>query len=236
MALSGIVLLAAYLRHADRHPAPILDLRMFRIPSFRHSVLGGNLFRIAVGASPFLLPLMLQLGFGYSAFEAGLITFASALGALLMKFTVAPIVRRIGYRDLLIWNGLASCILLGVAGLFSASTPYIVMFGVLLLSGFLRSLQFSALNTLAYADVETPDVARANTLYTVVQQLFLALGVAMAAFMLDAQLWWRGCDDLNAADFSRALIAVAIISSLAVISYMKLDKAAGASISGRHQE
>jgi hypothetical protein len=149
---------------------------------------------------------------------------------------VAPIVRRFGYRDLLIWNGLASCAFLASKAFFTASTPYVVMFGILLVAGFMRSLQFSALNTLAYADIDTRDMARANALYTVLQQLFLALGVAAAAAILDLQLWLSGRDTFVAADFSVAMFLVSVISAFSVVSYVKLDRSAGASISGRHQD
>lgn len=233
MILTGLALLVAYWFHARRHPAPILDLRTLRLATYRHSVVGGSLLRIAVGATPFLMPLMLQLGFGFSAFQAGLITFASAIGALAMKFTVAPIVRRFGYRELLIWNGLGCCALIAAQGFFTAQTAYAVMFGVLLVSGFMRSLQFSALNTLAYADVETRDMARANALYTVAQQLFLALGVSVAAFLLDSRMWYFGRNELVAGDFAFALIVVAAIAAFSSFSYMRLQPEAGASVSGR---
>jgi EmrB/QacA subfamily drug resistance transporter len=233
MIVSGLLLLWAYWIHAKRIEHPILDLRLMRYSSFRQSVMGGNLYRIAIGASPFLIPLMLQLGFGFSAFQTGLITFGSALGAFLMKFTVTPLVRRFGYRNLLIVNSLLSCAMFAAKASFTATMPVVVMFVILLVSGFMRSLQFSALNTLAYADIDTADIARANALYTVLQQLFLAIGVAVAAYLLDARLWWTGRDELVAGDFSFALIVVAIVSSFAVFSYVKLDANAGSSISGR---
>jgi EmrB/QacA subfamily drug resistance transporter len=233
MIASGLLFLAAYGFHARRTIAPILDLSLLRFPTFRHSLLGGNLYRIAVGATPFLIPLMLQLGFGFSAFQSGLITFGSALGAILMKFTVSPLVRRFGYRNLLLINGVLSCIMFAAKASFTATMPVLMMFGILLISGFLRSLQFSALNTLAYADIDTRDMARANALYTVAQQLFLALGVAVAAFLLDARMWWFGRETLVAGDFSFALLVVSAISIFAFFSYARLDKGAGASISGR---
>jgi len=233
MITAGLILLVAYVVHARTSAAPILDLRLMRIATFRHSVTGGNLFRIAVGAAPFILPLMLQVGFGFSAFASGMITFASALGAVLMKFTVARMVRHFGYRNLLIVNGLACCAMFAAKGLFTAQTPYWIMFGLLLVAGFMRSLQFSALNTLAYADVERAEVAKANTLYTVLQQLFLALGVASAAFLLDFRLWWSGRSVLVAADFSFVLMVVAAVSAFAVVFYMRLHPDAGSSISGR---
>jgi EmrB/QacA subfamily drug resistance transporter len=229
----GLLLLALYVLHARRIEAPILDFRLFRNQTYRQAVLGGNIYRIAVGATPFLMPLLLQIGFGYTAFEAGLVTVGSAIGALLMKFTVAPLVRRFGYRQVLIFNGLGTSVLLALKGIFSITTPFVVMFGVLLLSGFVRSLQFSSLNTLAYADISQKDMAKANALYTVLQQLFLAVGVALAALMLDAQLWWAGREDLQAQDFRITLFAISIFALLAVPAYLKLDKGAGATISGR---
>ncbi|MBK8768939.1 MAG: MFS transporter [Rhizobiales bacterium] len=235
MMLVGGLLLVAYGLHAARVPDPILDLRLFRIPSYRHSVSGGNLFRIAVGAMPFIVPLMLQLGFGFSAFASGMITFASALGAVSMKFTVARLVRHFGYRSLLIVNGILCCVMFALQALFTPQTPYWMMFGVILAGGFMRSLQFSSLNTLAYADVEHAEMAKANTLYTVLQQLFLALGVAAAAFLLDARMWWYGRNSLEASDFSFVIVVVALISGFSVITFMKLDTDAGASISGRER-
>jgi EmrB/QacA subfamily drug resistance transporter len=236
MIVAGLLLLMAYWFHAKRTPHPILDLGLMRYSSFRHSVIGGNLYRIAVGATPFLMPLMLQLGFGFSAFESGMITFGSAIGAVLMKFTVSPLVKRFGYRNLLIVNGVLSCVMFAAKASFTATMPVLMMFGILLVSGFMRSLQFSALNTLAYADIDTKDMARANGLYTVLQQLFLAVGVAVAAFLLDVRLWWSERDDLIAADFSFALIVVSGVSAFALFSYVKLNAGAGASISGRHSE
>ncbi len=233
MIVSGLLLLWAYWVHSNRIVHPILDFRLMRYLSFRQSIIGGNLYRIAIGATPFLIPLMLQLGFGFSAFQSGLITFGSALGAFLMKFTVSPLVKRFGYRNVLIVNSVLSCAMFAAKASFTATMPVLVMFGILLVSGFMRSLQFSALNTLAYADIDSADIARANALYTVLQQLFLAIGVAVAAFLLDARLWWAGRDELVAGDFSFALIVVAVVSSLAVFSYVKLDANAGSSISGR---
>jgi EmrB/QacA subfamily drug resistance transporter len=236
MIVVGGVLLWAYWRHAQRVDHPILDFRFMRYATFRHSVLGGNLYRIAVGAAPFLLPLMLQIGFGFTALQSGLLTFATALGALLMKFTAPALLRRFGYRNLLVVNGVLSCIMLALQGSFWATMPLMVMFSILLLAGFLRSLQFSALNSLAYADLDSGDMARANALFTVLQQLFLAIGVAIAAFLLDAQLWWAGRDALLAIDFSIALIGVSLLSAFSVFFYLKLAPNAGASISGRLQD
>jgi EmrB/QacA subfamily drug resistance transporter len=233
MVVTGLLLLAAYVVHARTAAAPLLDLKLLRYPTYRLSVIGGSLYRIPVGASPFLLPLLLQIGFGYSAFESGMVTFASAIGALLMKFTVAPILRRFGYRTVLVVNGVATAVTLVAFAFFTAATPYAVMFGVLLFAGLARSIQFSSLNTLTYADIPQADIARANALYTVAQQLFLAIGVAVGAMLLDVSLWWRSAGALAAGDFSFALLVVAVFAVAAVPAYLRLERGAGASISGR---
>lgn len=236
MIVAGLAFLVAYVLYALRTPAPILDLRLFRFPTFRLSLLGGNIFRISVGAAPFLLPLMLQLGFGYSAALSGLISFAGAIGALMMKFSVKPLVRYFGYRNVLIYNGTAACLLMAAQSFFQPHTPYIIMFIILFGSGFARSLQFSSLNTLAYADIEHADLGKANGLYTVLQQLSLTLGVATAAFLLDGRLWWSGRENVIAQDFSFAFLVVSVISAISILVYLKLDSYAGASISGQAAE
>jgi EmrB/QacA subfamily drug resistance transporter len=236
MIAAGLVLLVVYFIYAGKVETPILDLRLVRIPTFRYSLFGGNLYRISVGASPFLLPLLLQIGFGLTALETGLITFASAIGAFLMKFTVKPLVQTFGYRNILLFNGAAICVLTVAKGFFEASTPYVVMFIVLLLSGFARSLQFSSLNTMAYADIDSRDIAKANALYTVLQQLFLAIGVALAAFVLEGRLWWSGRSNLIADDFTFTLILLSVVCAISLVFYLRLARDAGSSISGRVAE
>jgi EmrB/QacA subfamily drug resistance transporter len=215
MILCGVALLVAYLVHARQATNPILDLKLFRVTTYRLSIIGGNLFRVAVGATPFLLPLMLQIGFGMNAFQTGIVTCASTFGAFLMKFTVGRMIKRFGFRDLLIINSVLCCLSIAAAGFMTSATPMLVMMAILLVAGFLRSLQFTSLNALAYSDIATADMARANPLYTVMQQLSLAIGVAVAASILDVQLWWAGRDHLLAQDFAWDLIIVSAISGTA---------------------
>ncbi len=152
-------------RGATRRTAahPIIDLSLLSIPTFAISVLGGNLCRFAVGAMPFLLAVLLQVGFGLSPFEAGLITFASAAGSLLMKFVATPIVKRFGFRRVLTVNALLTGGFVMVCAVFSATTPAWLMIAVLLLGGFFRSLQFTAVNTLTYADITQENMSRASS-------------------------------------------------------------------------
>jgi hypothetical protein len=199
-----------------------------RIGTFRVGVIGGSLFRIGVGATPFLLPLLLQLGFGMTAFQSGMLTCAAVAGALLMKFTVHRALRRFGFRTVLIVNGLVSSAFIGASGFFTVWTPLAVIAVTLLFGGFFRSLQFTSLIALSYADIEQSAMSRATSFYTVAQQLSLSAGVAFAAFVLEMVQTVRGDLTLVAADFGIAFFAVAAVSALSVISFWGLPHDAGA--------
>ena len=136
--------IAAYLVHARRIDNPALDLTLFRLPTFFASVAGGFVFRLGLGALPFLMPLLLQLGFGMTPFQSGMITFATALGAMGMKWATTDILRRFGFRNILIVNSLISAVFLGVCATFTSATPVAVMVTMLFVGGFFRSLQFTA--------------------------------------------------------------------------------------------
>ena len=232
MMAGGAALLAFYLRHARQTEHPLLDLRLLQIASFRITLLGGSLFRLSVGAMPFLLPLMLQLGFGLTAFASGLLTFAGAAGAMTMKLTASPILRRFGFRQVLRINAVLSSLMLAACALFSAATPHLLIIAVLLIGGFFRSLQFTSLNTLGYADIEQPQMSQATAFVAVVQQLSLAAGVALAAMLLEASRSFDARSQLLAADFSRAFIAISLISLASLLMYQKLAPDAGAEVSG----
>src|SRR5690606_38145346 len=148
----GFALVFAYVRHARTHPHPLLCLDLLRYPTYRAGVLGGSLFRIGIGATPFLLPLMLQLGFGLDPLQSGLITFTSTAGAMFMKVVAPRILHQFGFRPVLVWNGLLASALLAGFGLFRADTPYWLMVSVLLATGRFRALQFTTLTALAYAE------------------------------------------------------------------------------------
>ncbi len=232
MMAAGALLLALYLRHARRAAYPLLDLRLLQIASFRITLLGGALFRLSVGALPFLLPLMLQLGFGLTAFASGLLTFAGAAGAMTMKLTASPILRRFGFKRVLGINAVLSSLMMAACALFTADTPHVLIIGVLLVGGFFRSLQFTSLNTLGYADIEQPQMSQATSFVAVVQQLSLAAGVAVAAMLLEASRRADARSLLVAADFSRAFIVISLISLASLWLYRHLAPDAGAEVSG----
>ena len=154
LLIGGTISTVAYVVHAKRTPAPILDLNLLRLPTFRASIVGGFLFRLGVGALPFLLPLLLQIGFGLTPFQSGLITFTGALGSMFMKAAITRVVKRFGYRDVLLYNSLISSAFLAACATFVPGMPFWAMIAILLAGGFFRSLQFTSINTIAYAEVE----------------------------------------------------------------------------------
>jgi len=230
---AGAFFIAAYLVHERHTKNPALDLTLFRIPTFRASVVGGFTFRLGIGALPFLLPLMLQVGFGKTPFESGLITFASAMGAMGMKMAAVSFLRRFGFRNILVTNTIISAGFLAACATFTEATPAALMVGLLLIGGFFRSLQFTSINTIAYADIETARVSRATSLVSVGQQLSLSAGVAVGALAVQITEHLRAAGPLSAADFRPAFLVVAAISALSVLIFFKLPPEAGAELANR---
>lgn len=229
----GITSCWLYVRHARKTPNPLLDLNLLRIDTFYASIVGGFLFRIGVGASPFLLPLFLQLGFGMTPLQSGMLTFATAVGAIAMKTTAAPILRRVGFKRVLVWNAVISALFIATASLFSAATPSAVIMAVLLVGGFFRSLEFTAVNSLAYADIGDRDMSKATSFASVGQQLSMSAGVAVAALVLEFERMGRGSQDVLASDFPAAFLVVAAFAASSAFVFMRLPKTAGSSLATR---
>ena len=232
LLLAGLLVGAIYLRHARRRPDPLLDLTLMRIPTFAVSVTAGSLFRIGVGAIPFLLPLMLQLGFGLAAVQSGLITFASAVGAIVMKPVAQRALRRLGFRNVLGWNGALAACGLGIMAFFRPSWPIAVIYLILIAGGFLRSLQFTAFNTIAYADIPRGRMSAATSLYSTLQQLSLTLGISLGAAALEFARSVSGASTPVLADFTVAFLVVAACSLAATPLALRLPASAGAEMSG----
>ncbi|HET6606193.1 MAG TPA: MFS transporter [Rhodopila sp.] len=230
----GAALAVLYRRHARRHPQPVLSFRLMRIPTFRISVLAGSCSRIAVGAIPFLLPMMLQLGFGLSALQSGLITFTSAAGSLAMKALAPHVLRRIGFRNTMVWIGLPATLLLASIAFFQPGWPLLVIYGLLLAGGFLQSLQFIAYNTIAYADVPPGQMSAANSFYTTFQQLTLSLGIAVSAASLAFSSRLHGHAGLQLGDFTCAFLVVAAVALVAPLLSLTMKPNAGDELSGHH--
>lgn len=236
-AVTGMLVAGAFagwlfLQHAKRVSAPILDPTIFQYQTFSASLLGGAFLRFAMGASPFLLALLLQLGFGMSAFEAGLTTFAGAAGALAMKTTAPPLIRRFGFKRILIWNGVISAALMFVYVWFTPQMPHLLLLAILLVGGFFRSLQFTSLNGLAYADVPQERMSRASTLSSMGQQLSQSIGVGLAAVLLHVSMEAQGTSAISAGVVTPVFGAMACVTLLGLLWYVRLPDDAGAEMSG----
>jgi EmrB/QacA subfamily drug resistance transporter len=232
IALGACSLLAGalYWARARSQPRALLDFSLLRVRTFMISVAAGSLFRFGVGAVPFLLPLMLQVGFGRSAVESGIITFASAAGAIFVKPAATSILRRFGFRATLAVNGLACSLSLAAYATFGPTWPLAAFYAVLGLGGVLRSLQFTAYNSIAYADVPASRMSAATTLYSTLQQTSLTVGIPVSAGIL--RMLRTGHAAPQPHDFALAFLAVAGISALAVPLVLRLPRGAGAEMSG----
>ncbi|MBO9544824.1 MFS transporter [Caulobacter sp.] len=228
----GVVAGALYIRHARRHAAPILDLTLMQVPSFRLSVIGGSLTRITQGAQPFLIPLMLQLGFGMSAAVSGTITIAGAIGSLAMKSLAPRLLRRFGFRDSMIVAGLAASVGYALCGFFRPGWPIPLIFLTLMASGFCMSFQFTAYNTIAYDEIPPERMSAATSFYATFQQLMLSMGVCAGAAALHVGMLAGGHANPQLLDFTVAFLVVTAISASATIWNRRFDKDAGAELSG----
>jgi EmrB/QacA subfamily drug resistance transporter len=229
----GIIAMTLYVIHAKRTASPVLDFSMLRIPTLRAAIIGGFLFRLGIGALPFLLPLLMQVGFGLSPFRSGLVTFSSAVGAMGMKTLAARLIRTFGFRNIMVINAVVSSIFLAACALFTSSTPLLLIMIILVVGGFFRSLQFTAINTVAYAEIEPAQMSRATTLVSVNQQLAISAGVAVGAFAVETTMMWRHVEELSASDFAPAFIVVSIISAVSTYFFWQMPDDAGHEISGR---
>jgi EmrB/QacA subfamily drug resistance transporter len=233
LMLSGAVAAGAVAAfHSRRRRHPLVDFRSLAVRSFAVTVRGGTLFRMAVSAVPFLLPLLFQLGFGLSAFASGLLVLSVFAGNLVMKPMTTPILRRFPFRTTLLVNGaLNAATILGCA-LLTPATPVPVIAALLFVSGLTRSMQFTALNTLAFADIPDGWMSGANTLFNMVQQMGMAMGIALGAVALRvAGLFGPAAPGaIPVAHFHVAFLIVGIVALFDLVDMIGLDHAAGAGV------
>jgi len=229
----GSVSMTLYVIHARRTGSPVLDFSLLRLSTMRAAILGGFLFRLGIGALPFLLPLLMQVGFGLSPFQSGLVTFSSAIGAMGMKTLAARIIRTFGFRNMMTANAVISAFFLGACALFTVTTPLLLIMIILVVGGFFRSLEFTAINTVAYAEIEPGQMSRATTLVSVNQQLALSTGVAVGAASVETTLWLHHQTELSAGVFAPAFILVSVISAVSSWFFWQMPDDAGHEISGR---
>ena len=229
----GLACLGLYWSHARNNPHAVIDLAIFRIPTFQASVLGGAFFRLVPGATPFLLAMLLQVGFGMTAFAAGLMTFISAVGALVMKTTAPPILRRFGFRTVLIVNGVICSATFMVYALFKLDTPHWLIMLALAVGGFFRSLQFTSLNGMAYADLEQDQMSRGTTTASIAQQFMQSVSIGLAATLLHFLMVARGETHLTAAAVAPAFAIIGAATLVSLLWFLRLPADAGDEMNNR---
>lgn len=230
--LVGFAAGLGYIWHARRTEHPILQLDLFQYPLFRTGIAGGFIFRIAMGATPFLLPLMLQLGFGLTPFQSGLITFYSAVGAIIAKFTAPLVYARLGFKSVALIATFASFgVMIGV-GFFQPETAVWLMAATLLTMGIIRSTFMSGLNVMAFAEVDESENGQAAALSSVGTQLSFALGIAIGGACLEFFASQHGGPP-SVRDFHWSIYVVASLSLFAFIPFRHITRATGADVTGQ---
>lgn len=174
----ALAMFLAYGWHAHSAPYPLLRLSLLRTRTFRVAVLGGFVTRLGVGGLPFLLPLLFQIGLGLPAWQSGLLLMPAAAAAMVMKVVSTALLRRFGYRQILVVNTVLVAITMAGYALITPATPIIAIVALGLVMGLFSSLQFSSMNTMAYADIEESDVSMASTMASTLQQMSLSFGLA----------------------------------------------------------
>jgi EmrB/QacA subfamily drug resistance transporter len=234
-AIVGTGMGALALRHLARTPHALLDLSVFRIQTFRTGIGGGSFFRAGAGTLVFLLPLMLQVVFGMSALASGILTFATAAGAMTMKATARPILKRFGFRAVIVVNSVISAASIAMCGFFTSATPAPLIFVLLLVGGFFQSLQFTATQAIGYADVSSAQMSTATSIASMTQQLSRGFGIATIAALLHLSLAWRGTTMLALSDFHVAFAGATLLALICLPLSWPLQSDAAAELSGHHR-
>jgi EmrB/QacA subfamily drug resistance transporter len=228
----GLMVGVLAVRHCRRVARPAIDFSLLKIPTFNQGTLAGSLFRGGAGATPFLVPMLLQLGFGRSASQAGLVSFATAVGALAMKPVARPILSRFGFRTTLSVNAVLAALGIGICAAFTPAWPVPAIFLLLAMGGLARSLQFTALNTLAFADVPPSKLSAATSFFGTAQQLSPALGVVLATGSLEASAALHGRHGLTTVDFGWAFVAAALVVASSAPFFLRMEGDAGDEVCG----
>lgn len=235
LALGTVTFLFA-LHHFRRTTWPMIRLDAMSVPTFRVTLYGGSLFRASISAVPFLLPLMFQVGFGMNAFHAGSLVLAVFVGNLTIKPATTPLIRWLGFKKLLLINGALNVLALLACALITPQTPVWVILLVLYLGGVFRSIQFTGISTLAFADVPGPQMSYANTLFSTATQLAVGLGISLAAIGIrigDEVSEWLALGNITGISFRLAFVAIAIICLVGMVDTLRLTHDAGSAVSSK---
>lgn len=237
LALGTVTFLFA-LHHFRRATWPMIRLDAMSVPTFRVTMYGGSLFRASISAVPFLLPLMFQVGFGMNAFHAGSLVLAVFVGNLTIKPATTPLIRWLGFKRLLLINGALNVLALLACALITPQTPVWVILLVLYLGGVFRSIQFTGVSTLAFADVPASQMSYANTLFSTATQLAVGLGISLAAIGIrigDEVSKWLTLGNIPGISFRLAFVAIAIICLVGMVDTLRLARDAGSAVSDKNR-
>lgn len=237
LALGTVTFLFA-LHHFRRAAWPMIRLDAMNVPTFRVTMYGGSLFRASISAVPFLLPLMFQVGFGMNAFHAGSLVLAVFVGNLTIKPATTPLIRWLGFKKLLLINGALNVLALLACALITPQTPVWVILLVLYLGGVFRSIQFTGVSTLAFADVPAAQMSYANTLFSTATQLAVGLGISLAAIGIrigDVVSERLALGNIPGISFRLAFVAIAIICLVGMVDTLRLTRDAGSAVSNRNR-
>ncbi len=236
LTLLGVGFSVLSVRHFRRSPQPLLELSALSVLTYRMSTLtAGTAFRTAINATPFLLPLLFQIGFGMNALAAGSLLLVYFIGNLGIKPITSPILQRFGFRRVLLVNGCLAGIAIMLCALFDADTSKWVIMLVLLLAGATRSMQFTCLNTLAFADTSPAQRSSSTTLFSMFNQVANVLGVALSTLVLNFALLNQPAQlQAGAPEIRIGLMVMGLVAIAAALAYARLPKDAGAEVSG-HQ-
>lgn len=232
----GVGTFAFSLRHFRRAAWPMIRLDAMQVPTFRVTMYGGSLFRASISAVPFLLPLMFQVGFGMNAFQAGSLVLAVFVGNLTIKPATTPLIRWLGFKKLLLINGALNVLALVACALITPGTPVWLILLVLYLGGVFRSIQFTGISTLAFADVPSAQMSYANTLFSTATQLAVGLGISLGAIgiRIGANVSeWSGMSTIPGISFRLAFVVIALICLIGMVDTLRLVKDAGSAVSAR---
>ncbi|EMJ7629400.1 MFS transporter [Klebsiella pneumoniae] len=234
LAALGFGCLLYSIRHFRRAAAPMVRLDALQVPTFRVTIYGGSLFRASISAVPFLLPLLFQVGFGMDPFHSGLLVLAVFVGNLTIKPATTPLIRWLGFRRLLLINGALNVCSLLACALLTPQTPVWAIMLILYLGGVFRSIQFTGVSTLAFADVPAAQMSDANTLFSTASQLAVGLGITLGAIgiRLGEQVGdWLHLTELPGISFRLSFVFIALICLVGMIDSLHLAKTAGSSVS-----
>ncbi len=230
VALGGgvtVVLLGTAVWHLLRDRYPLIELRVLRVPTLRVTVSAGSLYRMVITAVPFLLPLQFQLAFGWTPLVAGLLVAALFVGNIAIKPATTPLMRRWGIRRVLLVNGVLVGVCFGLLACLSGHLPVALIAGVLFVSGALRSVGFTAYNTLAFSDVDSAQLTHASTLNAAVQELAAGLGVAVGALLLGV---FTPVSHAVGQAYSWTYLTLGLLMMLTIVETLRLPKDAGAAV------